>query len=46
MSSAGLMLAVAKSESEDKAVGANAAFVAANRARAEAVYGSFAILGL
>ncbi|MEN3369582.1 MAG: hypothetical protein V7609_1725 [Verrucomicrobiota bacterium] len=33
-------------KSEDKAVAANAAFVAANRARAEAVYGSFATLGL
>jgi hypothetical protein len=33
-------------KSEDKAVAANAAFVAANRARAEAVYGSFVTLGL
>lgn len=33
-------------KSEDKAVAANAAFVAANRARAEAIYGSFATLGL
>ena len=33
-------------KSEDKTVAANAAFVAANRARAEAVYGSFATLGL
>ena len=33
-------------KSEDKAVAANAAFVAANRARAEAVYGSFATMGL
>ena len=33
-------------KSEDKAVAANAAFVAANRARAEAVYGSFATFGL
>jgi hypothetical protein len=33
-------------KSENKAVAANAAFVAANRPRAEAVYGSFATLGL
>jgi len=33
-------------KSEDKTVAANAAFVAANKARAEAVYGSFATLGL
>jgi hypothetical protein len=33
-------------KSEDKTVAANAAFVAANRTRAEAVYGSFATLGL
>ena len=33
-------------KSEDKAVAANAAFVAANRARAEAVYGGFGTLGL
>lgn len=33
-------------KSEDKAVAANAAFVAANRARAEAIYGSFATFGL
>ena len=33
-------------KSEDKAVAANAAFVAANRARAEAVYGGFVTLGL
>ena len=33
-------------KSEDKTVAANAAFVAANKARAEAVYGSFVTLGL
>ncbi|MEY2482552.1 MAG: hypothetical protein QOK24_1080 [Verrucomicrobiota bacterium] len=33
-------------KSEDKTVAANAAFVAANRARAEAVYGSFITLDL
>ena len=33
-------------KSEDKAVAANAAFVAANKGRAEAVFGSFATLGL
>ena len=33
-------------KSEDKAAAANAAFVAANRARAEAVYGSFSTFGL
>ena len=33
-------------KSEDKIVAANAAFVAANRARAEAVYGSFITLDL
>jgi hypothetical protein len=33
-------------KSEDKTVAANAAFFAANRGRAEAVYGSFATLGL
>ena len=33
-------------KSEDKAVAANAAFVAANRARAEVVYGGFGTLGL
>ena len=33
-------------KSEDKTVAANAAFVAANKARAEAVFGSFATLGL
>ena len=33
-------------KSEDKAVAANAAFVAANKARAEAVYGNFFTLGL
>jgi len=33
-------------KSEDKAVAANATFVAANRARAEAVYGSFITLDL
>lgn len=33
-------------KSENKAVAANAAFVAANRARAEAVYGSFSTMGL
>ena len=33
-------------KSDDKAVAANAAFVAANRARAEAVYGSFITLDL
>ena len=33
-------------KSEDKAVAANAAFVAANRAREEAVYGGFGTLGL
>jgi hypothetical protein len=33
-------------KSENKAVAANAAFVAANRGRAEAVYGSFGTLGL
>jgi hypothetical protein len=33
-------------KSEDKTVAANAAFVAANKGRAEAVFGSFATLGL
>ena len=33
-------------KSDDKAVAANAAFVAANRGRAEAIYGSFATFGL
>ncbi len=33
-------------KSEDKTVAANAAFVAANKARAEAVYGGFSTLGL
>jgi hypothetical protein len=33
-------------KSEDKAAAANAAFVAANRARAEAIYGGFATLGI
>src|SRR2546423_40454 len=33
-------------KSEDKTVAANAAFVAANKARAEAVYGNFATFGL
>lgn len=33
-------------KSEDKTVAANAAFVAANRGRAEAVYGGFGTLGL
>ncbi|MEY2563241.1 MAG: hypothetical protein QOH88_1434 [Verrucomicrobiota bacterium] len=33
-------------KSDDKTVAANAAFVAANRARAEAVYGSFSTFGL
>jgi hypothetical protein len=33
-------------KSEDKTVAANAAFVAANKARAEAVYGNFISLGL
>ena len=33
-------------KSEDKVVAANAAFFAANRARAEAVYGNFATLGI
>jgi hypothetical protein len=33
-------------KSDDKTVAANAAFVAANRGRAEAVYGSFVTLGL
>jgi hypothetical protein len=33
-------------KSDDKAVAANAAFVSANKARAEAVYGSFISLGL
>jgi hypothetical protein len=33
-------------KSEDKTVAANATFVAANKGRAEAVYGSFATLGL
>ena len=33
-------------KSEDKTVAANAAFVAANKARAEAVYANFMVLGL
>ena len=33
-------------KSEDKAAAANAAFVAANRARAEAIYAGFSLLGL
>ena len=33
-------------KSEDKTVAANAAFVAANRSRAEAVYGGFIVLGI
>ena len=33
-------------KSDDKTVAANATFVAANRSRAEAVYGGFATLGL
>jgi hypothetical protein len=33
-------------KSEDKTVAANAAFVAANKARAEAVYGAFIVFGL